>query len=157
MVKINLVVVGKVKEKYFAEGISEYSKRLSRFAEFKIIEVQEENFNKVDDGLITQILEKEAERIKPHLKGHVIALAIEGKKFSSENFAKNLGNLMDNGQGVITFVIGGSYGIHKDIKQRANGLMSFSDMTFPHTLFRLMLTEQIYRAFCILNGSAYHK
>ncbi len=157
MVKINLLVVGKVKEKYFAEGISEYSKRLSRFADFNIIEVGEENFNKLDDGVIKNIKEREAERLKPHLKGYIIALAIEGKKYSSESFAKTLGNLIDNGQGVITFVIGGSYGLSDQIKTQANALMSFSDMTFPHTMFRLMFTEQIYRAFSILNNSAYHK
>ncbi len=157
MLKINLVAVGKVKEKYFAEGISEYAKRLSRFAELSLIEVAEENFNKVDEATANIIKEREAERIKPHLKGHVFALAIEGKKYSSESFAKTLGSLVDGGQGVITFVIGGSYGLSEQIKSRANALISFSDMTFPHTLFRLMLAEQIYRAFSILNGSPYHK
>lgn len=157
MVKVNLVVVGKVKEKYFADGINEYSKRLSRFCDFSIIEVQEENYSKSDEGTIKIIKEKEAERLKPYLKGHVIALAIEGKKYSSEGFAKMLRELLDKGQGVVTFVIGGSYGIHDSIKKSVNSLMSFSDMTFPHTMFRLMFTEQIYRAFCINNGSAYHK
>ncbi len=157
MIKINVVAVGKVKEKYFADGILEYAKRLSRFVDFNIIEVQEENYTKTDDGIIKTILEKEAERIKPHLKGKVIALAIEGKKYSSKSFSEMIKKSVDGGQGVITFVIGGSYGIHEDIKNRADGLMSFSDMTFPHTLFRLMLTEQIYRAFSIINGSAYHK
>ncbi len=157
MVKINLLAVGKVKEKYFAEGIAEYSKRLSRFADFNIIEVAEENFTKIDDATVNVIKEREAERLKPHLKGYIIALAIEGKKYSSQSFSKMLSTLIDNGQGVITFVIGGSYGIADQIKQKANALMSFSDMTFPHTLFRLMLTEQIYRAFSIINGSAYHK
>ncbi len=157
MVKINLLVVGKVKEKYFLEGINEYSKRLSRYADFNIIEVAEENFTRVDDALIKTIKEREAERLKPHLKGYVLALAIEGKKYSSESFAKTLSSLIDNGNSVITFVIGGSYGISDEIKRKANALISFSDMTFPHTLFRLMFTEQIYRAFCIMNGSAYHK
>ncbi len=157
MVKINLVVVGKVKEKYFVDGISEYSKRIKRFADFNIVEVAEENFTKVDEAIIKTIKDREAERIKPHLKGHVVALAIEGKKYSSENFAKMLGSLINGGQGVITFVIGGSYGLADQIKGQANSLMSFSDMTFPHTLFRLMLTEQIYRSFSIINGSAYHK
>ncbi len=157
MVKINLLVVGKVKEKYFVDGISEYAKRLSRYVDFNIIEVQEENFTKVDDATVNIIKEREAERLKPHLKGQVFALAIEGKKYTSQSFAQKIGSLIDNGQGVITFVIGGSYGIADEIKKKASGLISFSDMTFPHTLFRLMLTEQIYRAFCILNGSAYHK
>ena len=87
----------------------------------------------------------------------MVALAIEGKKYSSEGFAKMLSDLANKGQGVVTFVIGGSYGIDDKIKNSANALMSFSEMTFPHTMFRLMFTEQIYRAFCINNGSAYHK
>ena len=157
MIKVNIVAVGKVKEKYFADGIAEYSKRLSRFCEFKIIELNEENFVKVDDALILSIKEKEAEKILPHLKGFVFAMAIEGEKFSSEKLAKTLKNLSDSGQGVITFVIGGSYGLSDQVKKRADKLLSFSDMTFPHTLFRLMLTEQIYRAFSINSGSAYHK
>ena len=157
MIKVNLLVVGKVKEKYFADGINEYSKRLSRFCDFNIIEVPEENYSKIDEGTIKIIKEREAERLKPHLKGYVVALAIEGKKYSSESFSKMISGLIDKGQGVITFVIGGSYGIHEDVKRTANSLMSFSDMTFPHTLFRLMFTEQIYRAFSIINGSAYHK
>jgi len=157
MIKVNLLVVGKVKEKYFADGINEYSKRISRFCDFNIIEVPEENYSKIDEGTIKIIKEREAERLKPHLKGYVVALAIEGKKYSSETFSKLISGLIDKGQGVITFVIGGSYGIHEDVKRTANTLMSFSDMTFPHTLFRLMFTEQIYRAFSIINGSAYHK
>ena len=93
MIKINLLVVGKVKEKYFLEGINEYSKRLSRFCDFNIIEVQEENYNKADEGSIKIIKEREAERLKPYLKGHVICLAIEGKKYSSQGFAKFLGGV----------------------------------------------------------------
>ena len=157
MIKVNLVAVGKVKEKYFADGISEYVKRLSRFCEFKINEIAEENYQKADDGLISVIKEKESERILPYLKGFVFAMAIEGEKLSSEKFASTIKNLSDRGTGVITFVIGGSYGLSDQIKKRADKLLSFSDMTFPHTLFRLMLTEQIYRAFSINGGSAYHK
>lgn len=157
MIKVNVVAVGKVKEKYFADGINEYSKRLSKYCEFNIVEIAEENFLKVDDGKIKIIKEKESERILPHLKGYVFAMAIEGKKFSSENFAKTIKNLTDNGEGVLTFVIGGSYGLSEEVKKKSHTLLSFSDMTFPHTLFRLMLTEQLYRAFSINGGSAYHK
>lgn len=157
MIKVNVVAVGKVKEKYFADGINEYSKRLSKYCEFNIVEIAEENFLKVDDGKIKIIKEKESERILPHLKGYVFAMAIEGKKFSSENFAKTIKNLTDNGEGVLTFVIGGSYGLSEEVKKKSHALLSFSDMTFPHTLFRLMLTEQLYRAFSINGGSAYHK
>ena len=157
MVKINLVAVGKVKENYFADGIKEYAKRLSRFCEFNLIELQEENYSKADDGTVKIIKEKEGERILDCVKGYVIAMAIEGKKTSSEKFAEKLDSIISRGNGVITFVIGGSYGLSDKVKTRADELMSFSEMTFPHTLFRLMLTEQIYRAFSILNGSAYHK
>jgi 23S rRNA (pseudouridine1915-N3)-methyltransferase len=152
-----LVAVGKVKEKYFADGISEYAKRLSRFCQFNIVEIAEENYLKVDDSIINLIKEKEAERILPHLKGFVISMAIEGKKTSSVGFAQKLSKLIDSGNGVITFVIGGSYGLADKIKEKSNELFSFSEMTFPHTLFRLMLTEQLYRAFSINGGSAYHK
>ncbi len=157
MIKVNLVAVGKVKERYFADGIKEYEKRLSRYCEFKIIEVAEENYSKCDEGTIVLIKEKEAERIMPHLKGYVFAMAIEGKKISSEKLASSIKTLADRGSGVITFVIGGSYGLADVIKNKADELLSFSDMTFPHTLFRLMLTEQLYRAFSINGGSAYHK
>lgn len=157
MVKVNIVAVGKVKEKYFADGINEYAKRLSKYCEFSIIEIPEENYNKVDDSLIENIKEREAEKILPKLKGYVFAMAIEGKKFSSEKFASTIKGLTDSGNGIITLVIGGSYGLSNAVKQKANALISFSDMTFPHTLFRLMLTEQLYRAFSINAGSAYHK
>lgn len=156
MIRINLVAVGKVKEKYFLDGISEYAKRLSRYCEFNIIEVKEENFEKVDLATIDIILNKEAERILPNLKGKVYCMAIEGKKFNSQSFSEEISKASLNNQ-TLTFVIGGSYGIAESVKQKADKLISFSDMTFPHTMFRLMLTEQIYRAFSILNGSAYHK
>ncbi len=156
MIKVNLVCVGKVKEKYFSEGISEYTKRLSRFCDFSIIEVNEENYQKVNESLIQEIKEIEGERIAPFLKGKIYCLAIEGKKLSSESFASEIKSRIDLGDGVLTFVIGGSYGISDNIKKKAN-LISFSVMTFPHTLFRLMFTEQLYRAFTIISGSNYHK
>lgn len=156
MIKVNVVCVGKVKEKYFSEGIAEYSKRLSRFCDFKIIEVEEENFKKAEEGEIAIIKEREGERMIPYLKGHVFVAAIEGKKLSSKAFSDKLKKAADE-RGTVTFVVGGSYGISKEVKRRAAELISFSDMTFPHTLFRLMLTEQIYRAFSISAGTAYHK
>ena len=156
MIKVNLVAVGKVKEKYFKEGIEEYAKRLSKYCDFNIIEVAEENFNNVTDKLIEQIKEKEEQKILPHLKGYVFSLAIEGEQFSSPKFAKKINELASLGK-EITFVIGGSYGLSDKVKGKSDKLLSFSEMTFPHTLFRLMLSEQIYRAFSIINGSAYHK
>lgn len=157
MLKINVVAVGKIKEKYFSEAVLEYSKRLSRFCEFNLIEVPEENYSKVDDALIEKIKLAEQERILPHLKGYVFVAAIEGKKYSSPTFAQTIKRLADEGKGVITFVIGGSYGLTDQIKRKADALISFSDMTFPHTFFRAMLVEQIYRAFCINASTPYHK
>ena len=157
MIKINVVAVGKIKEKYFLDAVNEYSKRLSRYCDFSIIEVPEENYSRVDDALIEKIKNKEQEYILPVVKGHVFATAIEGKKYSSQAFAQKLKKLVDDGNGVITFVIGGSYGLTDTVKKRADELISFSDMTFPHTFFRAMLVEQIYRAFCINSGTPYHK
>ena len=154
MIKINIVCVGRVKEKYFADGVAEYSKRLSRFCDFHIVEVAEEN---VKDLSAAAISEREGKNILPKLRGAVFALAIEGKKYSSADFAKEIKKLADGGAGEITFVVGGSYGLSEEVKNKADGLISFSDMTFPHTLFRLILTEQIYRAFSIIAGTPYHK
>ena len=154
MIKINLVCVGKVKEKNFAEGIAEYAKRLKRFCDFNVFEVAEENAAGLS-ALTT--IEREGKNIISKLRGAVFAFAIEGKKYSSEKFAEQIKKLVDSGTGEITFVIGGSYGLSDEIKRKADGLVSFSDMTFPHTLFRLICVEQIYRAFCIIGGTPYHK
>ena len=153
MFKVNVVAVGKVKEKYFQEGINEYSKRLTRFCEFNIIECKEQSLEDTPEGVA---LARESEEIAKKLRGFVVVMAIEGEKCSSEKLSKLLTTAKDS-VGEITFVIGSSCGISPEIKKRADKLISFSDMTFPHTLFRLMLTEQIYRAFSILGGSAYHK
>lgn len=156
MIKINLICVGKVKEEYFRAAVAEYAKRLSRFCDFKITEVSEENLKDPAAGDIERILKKEGENILPKLNGKIFALAIEGEKLSSEKFAQLLSKEKQAGTGEITFVIGGSYGLNRAVKERAK-LISFSDMTFPHTLFRVMFTEQLYRAFCIAEGTAYHK
>lgn len=157
MIKINIVAVGKVKEKYFADGITEYLKRLTRFATVKVIEIKEELLLKDGEAEKKLTIEREGERILPELKGYVFALAVEGKKVSSEKFSEKLAELKNTGVGEITFVIGGSYGLSDCVKKKADALLSFSDMTFPHTLMRLILTEQLYRAFMIDAGSSYHK
>ena len=159
MIKINLIAVGKIKEKYFAEGVGEYVKRLSAFCDFKIVEIEEENFKKTDVALEEKIREIEGERILKVLSvfsGKIYALAIEGKKFDSKSFAKVIEGGLSSGEN-IAFIIGGSYGLSPKVKSRADALVSFSDMTFPHALFRLMFTEQLYRAFTIINGKNYHK
>lgn len=156
MIKINVLAVGKVKEKYFLDGINEYKKRLSRFSDFNIVEIEEENFKNPTPSEIEIIKEKEAQKILPHIKGKTIVMAIEGKKISSEKLASLILDFQ-NLSSTITFIIGGSYGLSDKVKDKADIKLSFSDMTFPHTLFRLMLTEQIYRAFTIINGVSYHK
>ena len=158
MLKIKILCVGKIKEKYFAEAVSEYVKRISRFAEITVKEIKEENFTTDPSPLEAEkIIATEGEGLLKELKGHVICLAVEGKKLSSEKLAEKIKGLKDRGDGEITFVIGGSYGISPAVKAKANELISFSDMTFPHTLARVILVEQIYRAFMICSGAKYHK
>jgi 23S rRNA (pseudouridine1915-N3)-methyltransferase len=157
MIKIRLIAVGKVKEKYFSEAILEYSKRLNGYCEFSLVEVKEENFKNPSQADIKKILAVEGERIEKAIKGYSIALAIEGKKIGSDELAKKIKNLTDRGEGEICFIIGGSYGIEERVKNLCKERISFSDMTFPHTLMRVMTTEQLYRAFAINAGSEYHK
>lgn len=150
--KINIVAVGNIKENYFAQACEEYTKRLSKFCDIKIVEVQEKNKLSSPE----QCLFVEAKDIKKYLTGYVVVMDKFGKKFSSISFSKKLEEIkMTNS--TITFVIGSSYGLDESIKKRANLMMSVSDMTFPHQLFRVMLLEQIYRAFCIENNITYHK
>ena len=157
MIKIKIVCVGKIKEKYFRDAVDEYKKRLSRFAEVTEREVKEENISSGGDAETEKIVSLEGSNIEKELIGYVICLAIEGKKLSSEKLADKITSLKDAGEGEICFVIGGSYGISDKVKKQADELISFSDMTFPHTLVRVMLFEQIYRAFMISSGGKYHK
>ena len=158
--KIKLVTVGKLKEKYLKDGISEYTKRLNRFTKFDIIELPDEKtLDKASYLENQQILDKEGTRILSKLadKEFVIVLAIEGQQFPSEKFSKILSDITIRGISDITFVIGGSLGLSTAVKKRANLLMSFGKLTLPHQLMRLVLVEQIYRAFMIQQGSPYHK
>ena len=156
MFKVKRIAVGKIKEEYFQQAVAEYVKRAGRYAEVKIVEVKEENFcAEPSDKEKEIILEKEGEGILKEVKGRVFALAIEGKKISSEGLKDLIKKSKDAGE-ELTFIIGGSYGLADKVKRIAT-LVSFSDMTFPHTLFRVMLTEQIYRAFNIMEGGKYHK
>ncbi len=145
MIKINLICVGKLKESYWRAAQEEYVKRLSRFCKAEVREVPEKF-----------TLKEEAENILRVCRGHTIALAVEGTGVSSETFAKKLGALCDRGE-EITFVIGSSCGLDGSVKRSAKELISFSELTFPHQMMRVMLLEQIYRAFMILSGSVYHK
>lgn len=157
MIKIRIVAVGRVKEKYFSEAVVEYAKRLSRYCEFTLTEVKEENYDKATPAAIEKILAAEGERIEKSVKGYPVCLAVEGRKISSEDLAKFIKAKTDFGEGEITFIIGGSYGISERVKSLCKDKISFSAMTFPHTLARVMLAEQIYRAFTIISGAEYHK
>lgn len=156
MIKIRLVAVGKVKEEYYRKAVDEYAKRLGAFCKFEIVELKEENF-KSAEGATDKILSAEGERIKDALRGYSIAFAVEGKELSSEKLAEKIKNLIDAGVGEMTFVIGGSYGIKQEVKLLCKEKISFSQMTFPHTLTRVIACEQIYRAFTIISGKEYHK
>ena len=158
--KIKLVTVGKLKEKYLKDGIAEYMKRLNRFCKVEMIELANEKTpDKASDLENQQILEKEGNKIlaKINEREFVIALAIEGNQFPSEKFSQLMMDTTVHGFSDITFVIGGSLGLSPAVKKRANLLMSFGKLTLPHQLMRLVLIEQIYRAFMIQQGSPYHK
>ena len=150
---IRIICVGKIKEKYLIDAIEEYSKRIGKYSKLEIIELQDES-----QGEIDKIKRLEGIKIEKYLspKDYIISLEIDGKKLTSEEFA----NLIDKElieYSNITFIIGGSYGIDDAIKEKANYHLSFSIMTFPHQLFRVLLLEQIYRAFKINNNESYHK
>ena len=158
--KIKLVTVGKLKEKYLKDGIAEYSKRISRFAAVEMIELADEKTpDRASDSENEKILNLEGNRILSKIgdREFVVVLAIEGKTLSSEEFSKQLEQASINGYSTLTFVIGGSLGLSPQVKKRANLSLSFGHLTLPHQLMRLVLVEQIYRAFTIQQGSPYHK
>ena len=158
--KIKIVTVGKLKEKYLNDGIAEYSKRISRFAAVEMIELADEKTpDRASDSENEKILDLEGNRILSKIgdREFVVVLAIEGKTLSSEEFSKQLEQASINGYSTLTFVIGGSLGLSPQVKNRANLSLSFGRLTLPHQLMRLVLVEQIYRAFTIQQGSPYHK
>ena len=159
MYNIKIVAVGKLKEAYLVDGCKEYLKRLGGYCKVELIEIEEERLSEEPgESLITAALEAEADRIFQKTKGStVIALCIEGEKVSSEELSKRLDKYGISGKSSIAFVIGSSHGISERIKQAAELRLSMSDMTFPHQVARLMLCEQLYRAFTIMAGSKYHK
>lgn len=158
--KITLITVGKLKEKYLKDGIAEYSKRLGRFTKLDIIELADEKTP--DSASVAEnqaILDKEGQKIFQKIsdRSFVIALAIEGKMLSSEELSQTMADVTLRSFSDITFIIGGSLGLSPAVKQRADILLSFGKITLPHQLMRLVLVEQIYRAFMIQQGSPYHK
>ncbi len=159
--KITIVCVGKIKEAFYREAVAEYAKRLGKYCSLKIVEVADE---KTPDGAGEMqkklIQEKEAKRILEVLQrenAFVCTLEIKGKRFSSEGLAQWMENTAVGGTSHIAFVIGGSLGLHESVLKRSHMALSFSDMTFPHQLMRVILLEQIYRVFRIMNGEPYHK
>lgn len=158
--KISILSVGKVKESYFRDAITEYSKRLSKYCKLEIIEVVDEKTpDRASEVVCEQIKEKEAQRLMRHVRedAYVIALAIEGKQLDSVELAQKIDHLGIAGKSQIQFVIGGSLGLHKSLLKRADYKLSFSKMTFPHQLMRVILLEQIYRSYRIIAGEPYHK
>lgn len=158
--KITLITVGKIKEKYLKDAIAEYSKRLGRYCKLEIIEVADEKTpdqasETVEEGIRT----KEGERILKHIKDdmYVVTLEISGKMLSSEELAEKINSLGLAGKSSIAFVIGGSIGLGKEVLSRSDYALSFSKMTFPHQLMRVILLEQVYRSYRIISGSPYHK
>lgn len=158
--KIKIVTVGKLKEKYLRDGIAEYVKRLGRFTKVELIELADEKTpDQASFAENQQILEKEGKKILSKIRDrtYVVVLAIEGEQFSSEDFSKKIEVVALQGFSDFTFIIGGSLGLDQAVKKRANLLMSFGKLTLPHQLMRLVLVEQIYRVFMIQQGSPYHK
>ncbi len=157
---IKLITVGKIKENYYKDAISEYSKRLTSYCKLNIIEVNDEKTKEgASDNENEVVLRKEKDRILKHINDsdYVIALAIDGKSMDSVEFANVINKLGINSVSNICFIIGGSLGLHNDVLSKANMRLSFSDMTFPHQLMRVILLEQIYRAYRIINNEPYHK
>ena len=157
---INIICLGKIKENYLQDGIKEYTKRISKYAEIKIVELADEPIPyNPSDKEIKIVKKKEAEKITAQINPHdfVCLLDLKGKEFTSEEFAQEISAITISGYSTIDFVIGGSLGLDEELLKKFKFKLSFSKLTFPHQLFRLMLCEQIYRAFKILNNEAYHK
>lgn len=157
---IRIVAVGKIKEKYIQDGIKEFSKRLSRYCSLNIVEIDDE---KAPENLSVKEMEivkaKEGEKILAKIpqNSFIISLEIQGRQISSEDLSKKIDDLMISGVNDITFIIGGSLGLSQEVSNRSNYKLSFSKMTFPHQLMRLILLEQVYRGFRIMKGEPYHK
>lgn len=144
---IKIITIGKLKEDYLKEAVNDYLKRLSKYHKVELIELKDSNINDEKEEIL-KIINK---------KDYIVSLAIEGKELNTLEFKEFIENEMINGNSNITFIIGGSDGIHNDIKNISNKLISFSKLTFPHGLFRVILLEQIYRVFKIMNNETYHK
>lgn len=160
MLKINIICIGKIKENFFRDAIDEYSKRLNKYCTLNIIELPDEKIpNNASEKELQLVKNKEGQNILNNLKNasYVISLDLKGTQLTSEEFSQKLDNISLNYNSTISFIIGGSLGISKNVLDVSNELISFSKMTFPHQLFRVLLLEQIYRSFKISNNETYHK
>lgn len=161
MIRINIICIGKIKEKYFTDAISEYAKRLTAFCKFSVVELSEEKLrsNNPNQSQIDEVIKAEGKRIMQKIPqaDYVVAMCIEGKMLSSEELSKALDNVSLSGKSTVDFIIGGSYGLSDEVKNRADLKLSMSKMTFPHQMARMILSEQIYRAFEISTNGKYHK
>ena len=144
---IKVICIGKIKERYLIDGINDYLKRLYKYHKVELIELKDSDINREREEVLKVINKND----------YIITLAIEGREYSSLEFSSKIDSLLSNGKSNITFIIGGSDGIHNDIKDISNELLSFSKLTYPHGLFRVILLEQLYRVFKILNNETYHK
>lgn len=159
MLNINIICIGKIKENYLKDAISEYSKRLSKFCNLNIIELSDEKLpSKLNDSIINEIKTKECNKIIQNIKkdSYVICLDLKGKQFSSEEFSGKIDNIALNFNSSITFIIGGTLGLNEEILSLSSEKICFSKMTFPHQLIRVFLLEQLFRAFKISNNETYH-
>jgi len=159
MLNIHIICVGKIKENYLKDAISEYSKRLSKFCNLNIIEFADEKLpNKLNDSIISEIKNKECNKMMQAIKkdSYTICLDLKGKEFSSEAFSKKIEDIALNFNSSITFVIGGTLGLNEEILSLSNEKICFSKMTFPHQLIRVFLLEQLFRSFKISNNETYH-
>ena len=161
MIRINIICIGKIKEKYFTDAISEYAKRLTAFCKFAVVELAEEKIrnNNPNEAEISEVIEAEGERILKKIGAgdYAVAMCIEGKQISSDELAQFLADRANSGAGDVAFVIGSSHGLSDEVKKAAALKFSMGRITMPHQLARLVLTEQIYRACTINAGMKYHK
>ena len=158
--KITIIAVGKIREKFYRDAIAEYVKRLGRYCKLEIIQVEDEKISDRAGTLLTELVKKkEAERILKYIRenAYVVILEIQGDMYDSEGFAEQIEKLATRGISHIQFIIGGSLGLYEEVCKKADLTVSFSKMTFPHQLMRVILLEQIYRAYRIINGEPYHK
>lgn len=160
MLHIDIICVGKIKEHYLKDAISEYTKRLSKYCSLSIIELSDEQVpNNLNDSLAEKIKQVESNNILSHVKkdSYVICLDLKGKQYTSKEFSEKIDNIALNGNSSISFIIGGTLGVTEDLRKKSNEVICFSKMTFPHQLIRIFLLEQIFRAFKISNNETYHR